>query len=75
MLAERWRAALCAGSRDGREEPVVVANSDDPMVAWSACDAPRIRWVGAGQVWHDDAVGCPACGGRIEFDGDGRVGV
>ena len=33
--------------------------------------APDVRWVGAGQVWHNDAVGCPACGGRIVFDADG----
>ena len=32
---------------------------------------PEVRWVGAGQVWHDDAVGCPACGGGIAFDADG----
>jgi len=44
---------------------VVVANADDPMVAYAAATAPEVRWVGAGQVWHDDAVGCPACGGRI----------
>ena len=44
---------------------VVVANADDPMVAYAAATAPEVRWVGAGQVWHKDAVGCPACGGRI----------
>lgn len=50
---------------------VVVANADDPMVVWAALPAPEVRWVGAGQVWHDDAVGCPACGGRIAFADDG----
>ena len=50
---------------------MVVANADDPMVAWAAFAAPEVRWVGAGQVWHDDAVGCPSCGGRIEFESDG----
>jgi UDP-N-acetylmuramyl tripeptide synthase len=49
----------------------VVANADDPMVAWSALTAPEVRWVGAGQVWRNDAVGCPACGGRIVFADDG----
>ncbi len=71
MLVERWRAAL--GGREGGlagPAPVVVANADDPMVAWAAQAAPGVRWVGAGQVWRDDAVGCPACGGQIEF-GDG----
>src|ERR1019366_8748377 len=44
---------------------------DDPMVVWAALAAPDVRWVGAGQVWHDDAVGCPACGGRVEFGAGG----
>ncbi len=73
MLVDRWRSAF------GRLRPdpvpgsgtVVVANADDPMVAWAAMAAPEVRWVGAGQVWHLDAVGCPACGGRIVFDPSG----
>jgi UDP-N-acetylmuramyl tripeptide synthase len=69
MLAERWRSALAAHPTTpaGRPAPTVVANADDPMVVWAASSAPDVRWVGAGQVWHHDAVGCPACGGRIEF--------
>jgi UDP-N-acetylmuramyl tripeptide synthase len=70
MLAERWRTALggLEAPAPGRPGTVVVANADDPMVAWAALAAPEVRWVGAGQVWRDDAVGCPACGGRITFD-------
>ncbi len=73
MLVDRWRTALgaLASSGTGDVATLVVANADDPMVAWAAAPAPEVRWVGAGQVWHDDAVGCPACGGRIEFAGDG----
>ncbi|MBF6556619.1 MAG: DUF1727 domain-containing protein [Acidimicrobiales bacterium] len=74
MLAERWRAAMDGlRSPSGRTGPgtVVVANADDPMVAWAALAAPEVRWVGAGQVWHNDAVGCPACGGRIVFGDQG----
>ncbi len=76
MLVDRWREALAglpgAGTADGdgRAGPgtVVVANADDPMVVWAASTAPDVRWVGAGQVWRNDAVGCPACGGGIDFD-------
>jgi UDP-N-acetylmuramyl tripeptide synthase len=73
MLVDRWRTALGALPRPtpGRPGTVVVANADDPMVAWAANSAPDVRWVGAGQVWQDDAVGCPACGGRITFEEDG----
>ena len=74
MLVDRWRAAMTGlpppGGWDG-DGTVVVANADDPMVVWSASPAPEVRWVGAGQVWRNDAVGCPACGGRIVFDEGG----
>ena len=73
MLVDRWRSAL--GRLDpvghGGSRTVVVANADDPMVVWAASTAPEVRWVGVGQVWHDDAVGCPACGGRIVFEASG----
>jgi lipid II isoglutaminyl synthase (glutamine-hydrolysing) len=74
MLVDRWRVAmdgLRVPSGPGGRITVVVANADDPMVVWSASAAPEVRWVGAGQVWHNDAVGCPACGSRIVFDDDG----
>jgi lipid II isoglutaminyl synthase (glutamine-hydrolysing) len=70
MLVDRWRTALGSlppGPGPDAPGTVVVANADDPMVTWAALAAPEIRWVGAGQVWHLDAVGCPACGGRIVF--------
>jgi len=74
MLVDKWRAALgrLRAPRAGTPGTVVVANADDPMVAYAAGTAPEVRWVGAGQVWHEDAVGCPACGGRIVFPDDGR---
>jgi lipid II isoglutaminyl synthase (glutamine-hydrolysing) len=63
QLAARWRRAF-----DGRQATLVVANADDPLVAWSAMAAPRVCWVGAGQPWTEDAAGCPNCGARIIFD-------
>ncbi len=74
MMVDRWRMALGrlrAPSTPGDPGTVVVANADDPMVVWAAATAPDVRWVGAGQVWHLDAVGCPSCGGRIVFDASG----
>ncbi len=78
ILADRWRAALSVGDGsavDGhaadRRDVVVVANADDPMVVWAATPAANVRWVAAGQVWHDDSVGCPACGGGIVFEPGG----
>jgi UDP-N-acetylmuramyl tripeptide synthase len=76
MLVDRWRTAFCGltAPAPGATGTLVVANADDPMVAYAAATAPTVRWVGAGQVWHDDAVGCPACGGRISFPDGGPWG-
>ena len=66
MLAERWQDALFA-----HPEVTVVANADDPLVAFAARRAARVRWVAGGLAWSEDAAGCPACGGRIEFSPQG----
>jgi len=60
MLAGRWREALAAAP-----DVAVVANADDPLVVWAAGRAARVTWVSAGLRWRSDAVGCPACEGRI----------
>jgi CobQ-like glutamine amidotransferase family enzyme len=65
MVAARWRRALETSSA------TVVANADDPIVVWGAQGAPRVVWVAAGQLWRQDAVGCPSCEGHITFGPDG----
>ena len=68
MVAGRWRAALAAAPRTQ-----VVANADDPLVAWGAGAARTVHWVAAGLRWRLDAVGCPSCEGRISFSEEGWV--
>ncbi len=63
LLARRWREAL-AGSPDCH----VVANADDPLIAWSAGAAHRVTWVAAGQRWHEDSWCCPECGSHLRRD-------
>jgi UDP-N-acetylmuramyl tripeptide synthase len=65
MLARRWRAALAAapGCR-------VIANADDPLVAWAAGEARQVTWVAGGQRWHDDSWCCPNCGSHLRRDGE-----
>jgi lipid II isoglutaminyl synthase (glutamine-hydrolysing) len=64
LLARRWRAALAAaGCR-------VIANADDPLVAWAAGQARDVTWVAGGQRWHDDSWCCPNCGSHLLRDGD-----
>jgi UDP-N-acetylmuramyl tripeptide synthase len=64
LLARRWRAALAAA--DCR----VIANADDPLVAWAAAQSPQVTWVAAGQRWHDDSWCCPNCGSHLRRDGE-----
>ena len=64
-LSERWHEVV--GSNP---QAHIVANADDPLVAWAASAAEgRCTWVGAGQPWRDDAAGCARCGGRIRWSG------
>lgn len=64
MLAERWREGLSG------TDAVVIANADDPLVAWAASSCPTVVWVAAGQEWKDDAWSCPSCGGVLQRPGD-----
>ena len=66
LLARRWREAL--GNAPGCR---VVANADDPLVAWAAGSARQVTWVAAGQRWRDDSWCCPHCGSHLERHGDG----
>ncbi len=65
LLARRWREALAAAP-DCR----VVANADDPLVAWAAGSARQVTWVAAGQRWREDSWCCPNCGAHLQRDGD-----
>jgi lipid II isoglutaminyl synthase (glutamine-hydrolysing) len=63
LVARRWREALAAAP-DCR----VVANADDPLIAWAAGAAPDVIWVAAGQRWHEDSWCCPRCGSHLSRD-------
>src|SRR5579859_4085129 len=65
LLARRWREALAAAP-----DCLVIANADDPLVAWAAGAARRVTWVAAGQRWHDDSWCCPTCGAHLRREGD-----
>ncbi len=67
-LSAVWRSTI-AERTAASSAMHVVANADDPLVAWAALASPSVTWVGAGQRWTADAAGCPNCGGRIRFEG------
>ena len=62
-LARAWRDAL---RRAGEAGPVVVANSDDPLITWAVEFARRVVWVDTPSRWSADAALCPACGALLE---------
>jgi len=62
MLAHRWRDAL-----ELAPTARVVANADDPLVAYAAANAPNVTWVAAGAHWQDDATTCPQCGALLDW--------
>jgi lipid II isoglutaminyl synthase (glutamine-hydrolysing) len=63
LTARRWRQALADASGC-----MVIANADDPLIAWAASGAPRVTWVAAGQRWHEDSWCCPECGSHLQRD-------
>ncbi|HKD88643.1 MAG TPA: MurT ligase domain-containing protein [Streptosporangiaceae bacterium] len=63
LTARRWRQSLAAA-----DNCTVIANADDPLIAWAASAAPHVTWVGAGQRWHEDSWCCPECGSHLRRD-------
>src|ERR1700761_2074802 len=66
LLARRWREALAQAP-----DCHVLANADDPLIAWAASEHHYVSWVAAGQRWHDDSWCCPRCGSHLHRDGAG----
>ncbi|MFN2606501.1 MAG: MurT ligase domain-containing protein [Acidimicrobiales bacterium] len=63
LHAEAWRRAL-----EATPGAAVVANADDPLVAWAAPAGAEVTWVATGQRWRSDAAACPACGGPVRWE-------
>lgn len=63
LVARRWREAIAA-----RPDCLVVANADDPLIAWAASAARQVTWVAAGQRWLEDSWCCPECGSHLRRD-------
>ncbi len=63
LVARRWRETLAQVP-----DCLVVANADDPLIAWAAGAAGLVTWVAAGQRWHEDSWCCPECGSHLRRD-------
>jgi len=64
MRARKWRRML-----EENPDVIVVANADDPIVAFAAEKAQHVIWVAAGQAWTADSSVCPECGTLLSREG------
>jgi UDP-N-acetylmuramyl tripeptide synthase len=67
QMAERWRRCFESTTKVF----VVVANANDPLVAYAAETASTVRWCDVPVVWRGDATSCPKCTRAIAYDTDG----
>ncbi len=66
QLAQRWRAALTT-VRSG--PPIsVVANVNDPLIAFAVVGVSNVVAVAVPLAWRDDAVSCPNCTKALRFE-------
>jgi UDP-N-acetylmuramyl tripeptide synthase len=67
-VAQRWRDAFGDVFNDAKHG-VLVANANDPLVAYAAQAALRIRWCAVRNWWNEDAVSCPVCTKPMTYEG------
>ena len=60
-VLEQWRAGLPLLD----ESCTVVANADDPLVAYALQRRNQVVWVAGGDHWTFDAARCPGCHAAI----------
>ncbi len=65
-LARHWQATVAALTWPC----TVVANADDPLVAWSVRDYGDVVWVAGGMWWDVDGEVCRTCRVRLRRSGD-----
>ncbi len=65
-LARHWHGTLAALTWPC----TVIANADDPLVAWAVRDHGDVVWVAGGMWWDVDGEVCRTCRVRLHRDGD-----
>jgi UDP-N-acetylmuramyl tripeptide synthase len=67
QMAERWHQCLAAPEN---AQLVVVANANDPLVAYAAMASSNVRWCDVVTSWMADARSCPRCTLPLEHTDD-----
>ncbi len=66
QLAQRWRDHF--SSLENSAEWDVIANVNDPLVAYAVQPAAKVTACALPTPWHGDAISCPHCTKPIHFD-------
>jgi UDP-N-acetylmuramyl tripeptide synthase len=64
--ARHWRDTIARLGPDC----TIIANADDPLVAWTVQPATDVVWVAGGLLWREDALVCRGCLLPIHWEGD-----
>lgn len=67
FVAQKWKDALAGLPK----QCLILADADDPFVAWAAIDWGNVLWFSSGAFGHIDASTCPACGAVLRWSEDG----
>ena len=73
ILADRWRQALVGLDEDAPDPGGGQRRRSHGGLGRPA--ARNVHWVGAGQVWREDAVGCPVLRGPDQLRRVRRLGL
>jgi hypothetical protein len=68
VVAQKWRDAL----RNLPTRCAVLADADDPFVAWASMASTNVIWFTSGVAGHMDASTCPECGEILQWGNTGE---
>ncbi|MCU1345047.1 MAG: ligase [Acidimicrobiia bacterium] len=67
-IAKGWRESIALVDWPLR----IIANANDPWIAWSVADHKDVVWVAGNRRWTDDTTLCPSCGRLLHQQADDR---
>lgn len=67
VVAQKWREVL----RNLPASCAVLADADDPFVAWASMASVNVIWFTSGVHGHMDASTCPECGDILNWQNEG----
>lgn len=67
VVAQKWRGVL----KTLPASCAVLADADDPFVAWASLASVNVIWFTSGAQGHMDASTCPECGEILQWQNDG----